>query len=192
MSQGTFWQELWLCQPATLTLIFSSHVLDFSSASAVASGIHLTVKVCLCLCLCLSVSVSEGLWLSVPLILASCHSSIHRCQQVGRLPIASVAHLTIWGEAGGAKMSEISTGVSSSNHACQAISVYINLWNNVQPSQLAHGGHFVAFGLLTGLAHFEVDLSHEFTLQWVNSRVVDAWSVKTQWPEAKFLYRASL
>ena len=138
-----------------------------------------------------SVKVCEGLWLSVPLILAFCHSS-HRCQQVGRLPIASVAHLTIWGEAGGAKMSEISTGVSSSNHACQAISVYINLWNNVQPSQLAHGGHFVAFGLLTGLAHFEVDLSHEFTLQWVNSRVVDAWSVKTQWPEAKFLYRASL
>ena len=61
MSQGTFWQELWLCQPATLTLIFSSHVLDFSSASAVASGIHLTVKVCLCLCLCLSVKLCDCL-----------------------------------------------------------------------------------------------------------------------------------
>ena len=62
MSQGTFWQELWLCQPATLTLIFSSHVFDFSLASAaVASGIHLTVKVCLCLCLCLSVKVCDCL-----------------------------------------------------------------------------------------------------------------------------------
>ena len=145
-----------------------------------------SVCVCVCVCVCL--------WRSVKVcptyfgILSQQHPSM----PAGRLPIASVAHLTIWGEAGGAKMSEISTGVSSSNHACQAISVYINLWNNVQPSQLAHGGHFVAFGLLTGLAHFEVDLSHEFTLQWVNSRVVDAWSVKTQWPEAKFLYRASL
>ena len=163
MSQGTFWQELWLCQPATLTLIFSSHVFDFSLASAaVASGIHLTVKVCLCLCLCLCLSVKV-----CPTYFGIL--SQHPSMPAGRLPIASVAHLTIWGEAGGAKMSEISTGVSSSNHACQAISVYINLWNNVQPSQLAHGGHFVAFGLLTGLAHFEVDLSHEFTLQWVNS-----------------------
>ena len=93
-------------QPLTgLLRIFPGLCLTFlpSAARAVASDFCPTyfLKVCI--------------WAFL-----SQRSGVHGCQQAS-FPVASVAHLMIWGRAGGSKMTEISNGVFSKVYISQKV-----------------------------------------------------------------------